>query len=292
MSKPRALLIVNRKSRHGKANLEPALDALEAQGLEFIEERGQGPDKIAELIGRHRETIDRVIIGGGDGTINCAARALVEADLPLGILPMGTANDLARTLEIPVDLIKACEVITAGKLRRIDLGRVNDRYFFNAASIGLGAQVTRHLTTDVKSRWGVLGYARAVYDAVKHARPFSASITCDSAVSQVRSMQIAVGNGRFYGGGMNISHDAAIDDQRLDLYSLEPLPFWQLIRLAPALRAGHHRDLDSVLVLRGRKIEVHTRRPRSVTTDGELSTRTPACFEVVPKALSVYVPSN
>jgi diacylglycerol kinase (ATP) len=290
MSKSRALLIINRKSRQGKTNLDAALDVLEAQGLTLVEERGHDAGQVAEIIRRHHENIDRVIIGGGDGTLNCAARALIEADLPLGILPMGTANDLARTLGIPMDLFEACEVIGAGRLLRIDLGRVNDKYFFNAASIGLGAQVTRGLTRDVKSRWGVLGYARSVYHALKHARPFSATITCDGAVSHVRSMQIAVGNGRFYGGGMNISHDAAIDDQRLDLYSLDPLSLWQLIRLAPTLRAGHHRDLDSVLVLRGRKIEIQTRRSKSVTTDGELSTRTPARFEVVPKALSVYVP--
>jgi diacylglycerol kinase (ATP) len=86
------------------------------------------------------------------------------------------------------------------------------------------------------------------------------------------------------------ARSAAIDDERLDLYSLKPLTLGQLIRLLPALRAGHHRDLDSVLVLQGRNIEVRTRRSRSVTTDGELSTRTPARFEVVPKALGVYVP--
>jgi diacylglycerol kinase (ATP) len=290
MSQRRALLIVNRKSRQGEADLRGALRVFEAQGLQLIEEHGDNPWSIAELVRRHRDTIDRVIVGGGDGTMNCAAPALVEADLPLGILPMGTANDLARTLEIPADLAMACEVICAGKLLRIDLGRANDRYFFNAASIGLGAQVTRRLSSEIKSRWGVLGYARTVYEAIKTARPFSAIITCDGRTEYVRSMQIAVGNGRFYGGGMSISHDATIDDERLDLYSLKPLTFWQLLKLAPALRAGHHKDLEAVKVLRGREIEVRTRKSKSVTTDGELSTRTPARFKVVPKALSVYVP--
>jgi len=290
VSQQRALLIVNRRSRQGGANLQAPLRALQAHGIQSVEEYSDSAGQIAQLIRRHRETIDRVIIGGGDGTMNCAAPALLEADLPLGILPMGTANDLARTLEIPTDLAKACEVIGAGRLLRIDLGRVNGRYFFNAASIGLGAQVTRRLSREIKSRWGALGYARTVYDAAKTARSFSAAITCDGATHHVHSMQIAVGNGRFYGGGMNISVDAAIDDERLDLYSLKPLTLWQLIRLAPALRAGHHRDLQSVLVLHGREIEVRTHRSKSVTTDGELTTRTPARFEVVPKALSVYVP--
>ncbi len=290
MSQRRALLLINRKSRQGDTDLQAALCVLKAQGIELIEEYGDSAGQVAALIERHGDAVDCVIIGGGDGTLNCAVRSLVEADLPLGILPMGTANDLARTLGIPIDLVKACEVIGAGKLLRIDLGRVNGQYFFNAASIGLGAQVTRQLTSEVKSRWGVLGYARTVYDAAKIARTFSATITCDGRSEHVRSMQIAVGNGRFYGGGMNISHDAAIDDQRLDLYSLKPLSLWQLIKLAPALRAGRHRDLESVLVLRCREIEVHTDKPKSVTTDGELTTRTPAYIKVVPQALSVYVP--
>jgi YegS/Rv2252/BmrU family lipid kinase len=290
MPRPRALVIVNRKSRQGSANLQAVLRALEACGIEPVEERAAHAGHLAELIRRHRDQVDRVIIGGGDGTMNCAASALLENDLPLGILPMGTANDLARTLKIPADPVKACEVICAGRSRRIDLGRVNGKYFFNAASIGLGAQVTRNLSSEVKSRWGALGYARTVYDAIKTARSFSAEINCDGRVEHVRSMQIAVGNGRYYGGGMSISHDAAIHDERLDLYSLKPMSLWQLLKLAPALRRGHHRDLDSVLVLQGREIEVRTRRSKSVTTDGELSTRTPARFEVVPRALSVYVP--
>jgi diacylglycerol kinase (ATP) len=290
MSELRPLLIVNRKSRHGRADLQAALRVLQAHGLTPIEEHSNNAGQIPQIIRRHRHSIDRVILGGGDGTMNCAARALIEVDLPLGILPLGTANDLARTLGIPTDVTRASEVICAERLLRVDMGRVNDKYFFNAASIGLGVQVTRLLSSEIKSRWGALGYARSVLDAIKHARSFSALITCDDRTQRVRSIQIAVGNGRYYGGGMNISHDAAIDDQRLDLYSIEPLSLWQLIKLAPALRAGHHRDLESVLVMQGRNIEVRTRRRKSVTTDGELSTRTPARFEVVPKALAVYVP--
>jgi YegS/Rv2252/BmrU family lipid kinase len=292
MSQARALLIINRKSRCGSADLAAALRVLEAQGLQPTTEYAEGAGQFESLIERHRGEIDRLIIGGGDGTMNCAARALVEADLPVGILPMGTANDLARSLGIPADPARACETIGAGRLRRIDLGQVNGVYFFNAASIGLGAEVTRNLTSEVKSRWGAWGYARTVYDAVKTARSFSATITCDGHTEDVRSIQIAVGNGRYYGGGMSIAHDASIDDERLDLYSLKPISFWQLLKLTPALRAGHHRDLEAVLVLHGREIEVHTRRSKSVTTDGELTTRTPARFRIVPKALSVYVPQD
>ena len=100
------------------------------------------PTTSSEAIRRECGAVDLVILAGGDGTMNSAVDALVECKLPLGILPTGTANDLARTLEIPTDLAAAAAVIGAGRRHAIDLGCVNGKYFFNAASIGLSAEVT------------------------------------------------------------------------------------------------------------------------------------------------------
>ncbi|MHC5722287.1 MAG: diacylglycerol kinase family protein, partial [Nostoc sp.] len=89
-----------------------------------------------------------VIIGGGDGTLNAAVDALVDTQLPLGILPLGTANDLARTLEIPNSLSEACKIIAYRNLHRIDLGWVNGKHFFNVASLGLSVKITERLTKE------------------------------------------------------------------------------------------------------------------------------------------------
>jgi diacylglycerol kinase (ATP) len=291
MAERRALLFTNAGSRQGAVDLAPAIEALIAGGVRLLDERPPEVERLGAWIVAHRREVDLVIIGGGDGTLNAAADALIETGLPLGILPLGTANDLARTLGIPSGLVAASQVIAAGRTHRIDLGRVNGKHFFNVASLGLSVQVARELDADLKRRWGVLGYAFIVWRAIRGRRGFRARIRCDRARMRVRAMQISVGNGRHYGGGMTIAADAAIDDGALDLVSVAPQGLWRLIRNLPALRWGWHEWADRIRHRRCREIEIHTTRPIPINTDGELTTQTPAQITVVPRAISVFVPS-
>jgi diacylglycerol kinase family enzyme len=105
---------------------------------------------------------------------------------------------------------------------------------------------------------------------------------------KVKTIQIAVGNGRYYGGGMPIARDAAIDDRRLDLYSLEIQRWWQIFPLMWTLPRGEHENLPWVRSLEGEEIEIYTRKPQDINTDGELTVSTPATFRVIPKALAVF----
>lgn len=203
---------------------------------------------------------------------------------------MGTANDLARTLAIPTDLVAAADVIVAGHRRRIDVGTVNGHPFFNVASIGLSAELAHELSPELKRRWGRLGYALAALRVLLRARRFAAWIGEDGAGTRVRTMQIGVGNGVFYGGGTVVAHDAAIDDGHLDLYSLEMRAVWKLALMLPVFRAGTHGAWSEVRTARGVEFEIRTRRPRPVNADGELLTRTPAVFGVRPAAVEVFVP--
>jgi diacylglycerol kinase (ATP) len=284
-----ALLFANVASRQGVTDLAPALKALQEGRVRVLEKSLPDVGQLGAWILEHRGEADLVIIGGGDGTLNAAADALVEAGLPLGILPLGTANDLARTLEIPTDLIEASRVIAAGQTRRIDLGRINGKHFFNVASIGLSVHVARQLDVDVKRRWGVLGYPLTLWRALGHRHSFRAEIRCDGTRARVRTMQISAGNGRYYGGGMTIAADAAIDDGMLDVVSLAPQGVLELILNLPALRWGWHERPEQVRHWRCREIEIRTVQPLPVNTDGEVTTRTPAKIVVVPKALAVCV---
>ncbi len=286
----RALLLVNRHARHGHKQLSAAIDQLKTLDLELLEESTEDPRHLSELIHRYQHQVDLVIIGGGDGTLNAAVDALVETGLPLGILPLGTANDLARTLEIPNSLPKACEIIAKGQVRRIDLGWVNGKHFFNVASLGLSVQITKQLTKELKRRWGVFAYAITALQVILQIRPFRAEIRINGESIRVKTVQIAVGNGRYYGGGMAVVHDATIDDQRLDLYSLELPHWWQIVALLPAMRGGRHTTWRGVRTLYGQEIQVYTRKPRPINTDGEITTHTPAEFRVIPHALAVLVP--
>ncbi len=288
----RALLLVNRQARRGQEALTQAIETLQARGLDLLEESAADPQHLSDVIRSYRDRVDMVIVGGGDGTLNAATAGLIDTQLPLGILPLGTANDLARTLCIPTELTQACEIIAQGRVQRIDLGWVNGKYFFNVASLGLSVQITQQMTKEVKRRWGVFAYLTTAIRVVGQSRPFRAEIRCRGESIPVRTVQIAVGNGRHYGGGMTVVEDATIDDERLDLYSLEIRNWWQIIPLLPAMRSGQHIKSPNVRALAGKEFEVHTRRPRPINTDGEITTYTPATFRVVPKALSVLVPNS
>jgi diacylglycerol kinase (ATP) len=286
----RALLIVNRGSRFGRDGVQAAAGVLSEAGIELVEPDCTDVAHLDKLIRRHSATVDCAIIGGGDGTLNAAAPALVETGLPLGILPLGTANDLARTLGLPVDLAGAARVIAAGKTRRIDVGRVNERLFFNVASIGLSVTLTGELTPERKRRWGRLGYVLATIRVLSGARPFSAWITANGETHAVKTVQVAVGNGRYYGAGLTIEERARIDDGKLDLYSLEVSHPWKLALIYPAFRHGRHKRWRDVRTLSSGAIEIRTRKPRRVNTDGEITTTTPARFSVLCDAVAVYAP--
>ncbi|WP_407899637.1 lipid kinase [Scytonema sp. NUACC26] len=289
--KNRALLLVNSQARQGEKRLAEAIRCLEELGLVLIQETTQKPQDLQEMILRYQKEVDLVIIGGGDGTLNAAVDALVETRLPLGILPLGTANDLARTLSIPNSISEACKVIAKGEIARIDLGVVNDKHFFNVASMGLSVQITQKLTKEAKRRWGIFAYIVTALEVIWESRPFKAEIHINGQSIRVKTVQIAVGNGRYYGGGMAVVHDATIDDRRLDLYSLEIRHWWQIIPIIPTMRQGRHIHWSGVRSLSGEEIEVYTRKPRPINTDGEITTYTPAHFRVLPQSLSVLVPS-
>jgi len=286
----RVLLIVNRKSRTGAEQLETAEACLRAQGLEVIALGVDARREIPKAIQARASEIHLVALGGGDGTLNVACEAILDARLPFAILPLGTANDLARTLGIPSKLEDACAVAAKGLKYRIDLGRANGKYFFNVASIGLSVTVARSIDSATKRRWGPAGYALTVIRTLGKQRPFRARIRCDGRVLVVHAIQVAVGNGRHYGGGMTVAADAAIDDNLLHLYSISPLSLMRLLLLAPALRTGWQGRFEGVHRLCGTRIDIDTRRPFPVSTDGEVTTQTPVQFEVVPAAIEVMVP--
>ncbi len=183
-------------------------------------------------------------------------------------------------------------MIAEGHARTIDVGSVNDQLFFNVASIGLSAEVAQELTPDLKRRFGKLGYAVAAIRVLARARPFRARIIGGGREIDSLTLQVAVGNGRYYGGGNVVTEKAAIDDGALDLYSLELLHAWRLVLMLVSFRRGAHTAKREVRDLRGPEFEIRTRRPRSVDADGELITQTPAKFRVLSRAIEVFVPAD
>lgn len=286
----RALLLVNRRSRSGAGGVDEALPVLQQAGIALDREQPGDPSHTDRLIRARRDRVDLVIVAGGDGTINATAPALLDTGLPLAILPLGTGNDLARTLGIPLELAAAAEVIAAGAGRAIDVGLVNGRPFFNAATIGLSNEAARRLTGEVKRRWGPLGYPITLIDAWRATHPFRSRIAIGGEVEQRRSIQVVVGNGRHHGAGMTVAASAEIDDHQLHVYSLDAQPWWSVLRHLPDLRRGADHAAEGIWRGRGTGAVVETGRPMRVRIDGEPATYTPARFEILPGAVTVLAP--
>ncbi len=285
----RALFLVNQKARHGQQDLARVRQLLQKGGIDLIEPQSMS-ENASETIRQFVADADLIILGGGDGTVNQALNGLLDAKLPFGLLPLGTANDLARTLDLPLDPVAACDVILAGRTQLIDVGCVNDQPFVNVASIGLASEVTKQLSRAAKSRWGVLAYVFSAVKAMLRGRPFSVEIRCNGDSLLTRTWQVTVGNGRSYGGGLTIHEGARINDGLLHLYSLEMESGWHILPLLPAMWRGTLDPIHTIRTMQGTSFEVRPiSRQRSITADGELVGRTPAVFKVQPQALSVYV---
>ncbi|GAB4225211.1 MAG: lipid kinase [Kiloniellaceae bacterium] len=283
-----ALLLTNKQSGGDSSALDPAIARLEEGGFTVTLE---APEDIEALCRAIRDSEGRtVILAGGDGTMSAAAPALRDLQQPFGLLPLGTANDLARSLGIPFDPAEAASVIVAGERRRIDLGLIDGRPFFNVASIGLSAEVAREHEGERKKLLGVLNYPLSAWQAFRRHRPFRVQMVIDGEPLSCRCMQVAVGNGRHYGGGMTVDEFAEIDDGWLKVYYLRPTGLLAMLWVLPALRFGWLRRAREAEVKWAKRVELRTRRPRQVNVDGELAGTTPVVIEVLPQAVEVFAP--
>ncbi|HEY9179645.1 MAG TPA: YegS/Rv2252/BmrU family lipid kinase [Candidatus Baltobacteraceae bacterium] len=270
-----ALLVLNERSRLGLRDGAAVCDTLERAGVAC----SRNPN----------DRYDVVIAAGGDGTVVGAIAPAIARNVPLGIVPLGTFNDLARTLGIPREIPHACATILGNRMRTIDVGRVNGRYFVNESSIGVTARIARRQTPELKQRFGAFAVIATSLEAIPRLRPFPADIEFDGKTEHCRSVQITVANSARF-GGIIARADAAIDDGWLDLYSVEPRNWFDAFALVRKLITGDPSSGQGLRTRRSTRFAIRTRHPHHVSADGEPAGTTPAIFEVLPKALRVLVP--
>lgn len=292
---PRAALVVNTRSRSGERVFEQARDRLRGLGVRVEAEYDlHDPARLPEAVREAADEYEMVILGGGDGTVSSSVDFLAGRETVLGLLPLGTANDFARTLGIPTDLDRACETIASGKLVDIDLGLAGDNYYVNLASVGLSAGVTKALTSRLKRVAGSAAYPLAAIKAFLKHEPFRARLTFPDGdhepIEHERLLQVAVGNGRFYGGGMVVSPGSGIDDSTLDVYAIRLGRHRDLLGVARYLKSGDFVRGESVSHYETSRVLVETEPHLPVNVDGELVAQTPQEFSVARNALHVMVP--
>lgn len=259
------------------------------RGHEVITAPIRENDGLGDAIAAARGQADVVMVGGGDGTLIRAVEGLRAAGLPLAILPLGTTNELARTLQIPTGIVQACALVDDGVPRPIDVGCVNGVWFFNEASIGLSTHVAREQTGAVKSRWGMLSIPIATVRALRYLRPHRLEVESSAGNRVFRTVQLTVANSYRFGGIVE-NPDAAIDDGMLDLYTIDLMHWWDAFAVIVAVARRRFPQAHNVTTLRAPAFAVRSRRPHRIFADGEPATWTPAEFTVVPHAVQVLVP--
>lgn len=286
----RVLLAVNVRARRGRDARDRALAAFRRAGHDVIVADTRKAADLEGVIVAQRARIDVAAIGGGDGTLISAIGGLRRAGVPLLILPLGTINELARTLAVPTDIEAACALLERGVQQAIDVGCVNGFWFFNEASIGLSTHVAREQTGEVKSRWGMLAIPLATVRAWRSLRPYHLDVELENGEHMAfRTMQLTVANSYRFGGVVE-NTQARIDDGTLDLYSIELRRWWDPLEILGAVALKRFPDAKGVRTIRGRRFVVRGRHRHHVFADGESATRTPAEFTVVPRAITVFVP--
>jgi diacylglycerol kinase (ATP) len=244
-------------------------------------------------IGKGRETI---IAAGGDGTLNEVINGIGEnlGAARVGLLPLGTGNDFARSLNLPTDLEAAIDVILAGETRAVDLVRVTSdevRYFVNVSAGGFSGLVNEKLTPEMKKTWGPLAYLRSAAAALPELRAYRTTLAFDNAESLMLELyNVVVANGRYIAGGMLIAPEAAIDDGLLDIVLIPKRPAPELALVVAQIALGTHLSSDVVIHRRATKLTVNSKPGMWFNVDGELVGNEPATFEVVPRALRFIAP--
>lgn len=234
---------------------------------------------------------DRLVVAGGDGSVGCCAEAAAAAGLELALVPTGTANDFARHLALPTDRVEAARLAATGtRTRPLDIARMGDLPFVNAASAGLNVPAARR-ARGLKRALGPLAYFVGALGAGLRERPVAVEITCDDTLFFAgRAWQVIVANSGAFGAGSTIA-TADPQDGLLDVVVVPAGPRRRLVRHAYGLRRGHLSDQAEVRHRRARRVVLRQDGVRALNVDGEVvMPDIPAVFTVVPSAVRVVVP--
>ena len=232
---------------------------------------------------------DVVVAVGGDGTLNEVVNGLDGYDTPLGVIPLGTANDFARQAGIPPDADHAMDVILLRKPARIDTASLNGRRFLNVSTGGIGAEATAETPAEMKASLGQLAYAITGLRKLAEFEPNHAVFRSGGFVLECDFLMFAVGSGLASGGGSLVTPHASTTDGLLDLCIVEQMPRREFARTVLRLRRGEHVGNEGVHYVRLHELTIEATRPISVNVDGEVSDSKRLDYHARAKDLWVHV---
>jgi diacylglycerol kinase family enzyme len=289
----RTFVVVNAASGGGSGEaLASRLSALfESAGMSAEILLASGADISSKVSAAIAQNADLIVAGGGDGTISAVASALVDTDIELGVLPLGTLNHFAKDLGLPLDLDSAVAAIASGRSIRVDVGEVNGHVFINNSSLGLYADIVHHREQQQRrlgrGKWPALAWASV---AALRRYPFlNVSVTLESKEYLRRTPFVFIGNNEYEMEGFALGERKTLDKGQLSFYIAQRPGRWRLVQLAMRALVGRLKQARDFDVILGREFVVKSRHRRlRVALDGEIAMMSPPLrYRIRPASLIV-----
>jgi YegS/Rv2252/BmrU family lipid kinase len=287
----RVRLIVNPSAGGGRAaRLLPDVEAaLRSHGIAFRVDRTRSMEHARELAREARDAGEVAAAMGGDGLAGAVAGELQSSDVPMALLPGGRGNDFARKLGIGHDPVAACDLIAAGRERRVDVAEAGGRYYLGIMSAGIDSDVNA-IANATRLPLGTFAYLYGALRALAQWRPARWEVVVDGSEHAFSGYSVAVANSGVFGAGMWLVPGAEIDDGQLDVVLTADRPKLRYLRGVAKVFKGTHVGEPGLTFLRGREISFRADRPFTAFADGDPIAELPATVRVVPNALRVIAP--
>ena len=296
-------LIINLTAGGGKPrpHLKTIFKYLKENGFNFKVSYTSHHGEAIELAQKAADKgIDLIVSIGGDGTVNEIVNGIMKSknNPPLGIIPLGWANDFIKSTNIPSDIIEACKILIKGKTKKIDIGAINNQiYFANICGIGFDAEVA-HLANQLKNRhpnWNTLSAYVYVFATIKKLlSPFGyheVKIKIDGQETQSKILFMAVGNGKIYGGRFKITPEAVLDDSLLEVCVVEEMGRFKYLSIIPKVFKGTHASIKGINFYRAKEVVIESSEPILAQVSGEvIEGQKEFTITLLPKSLKLIVP--
>lgn len=288
----RAKLIYNPYSGNKafKSRLDIVVDKLQKGGYEVTLYRTMSIDGIYETMKRN-VNYDCIITSGGDGTLNHVINAMAQnnIDVPVGILPSGTANDFANHLNIPKDVARACDVIVEGNTTEFDLGKINDRYFINVAAAGLLTDVSQKIDINLKNTLGKMAYYIKGIEQLPNFRAIPITIKYENKIINDMVYLFVILNGST-AGGFRLAPESTADDGNLNLVAIKACNVVELFNIFIKMLKGYHLGDSNVIYLKGKEFLIESRENIEADVDGEAGPHFPLDIKISDRKVRVFTP--
>ncbi|MBC8016087.1 MAG: YegS/Rv2252/BmrU family lipid kinase, partial [Sporomusaceae bacterium] len=268
-----------------KFKLDNVIETFQHKGCIVIPFRITNTQDTSDFVQLTREVAaEGIIVSGGDGTIHEVVNIMLayNLDLPLGIIPSGTSNDFAAYLQLEKNIDMCVDVIVKGDIKTFDVGKVNDKYFFNEASAGLMTSVAHSADVTLKNTLGKVAYYFKGLGELPNFKALTMRITADDQIIEGDVFLFLIMNSGTVGGFPRLVPFAQIDDGKLDLLIINKCNLSELMSLFFSFLKGIHYTSKHVTYLQAKKIDIECAEELQSDLDGELGPKLPLHVEVVP----------